>query len=140
LTDAATEVVTEARWFRWRFDGGEGRKSSSRQWSSLTRCCCGQSVAGGNGPWRTVVRRSGGRGRRWRSVLGVRAAKEKKGNGLSSVCWCYWAEEGGSKSRRGHGARRQRGGGGRGVRRRLDRSRAAWRAREVPEERGLGWR
>jgi hypothetical protein len=140
LTEAAAEVVTAARWFRWRFDDGEGRKSSSNQRSSLIRCYCGQSVAGGNSPRRTVVRRSGGRGRRCRSVLGVRAAKEKKGNGLSSVCWCYWAEEGGSKSRCGHGARQRRGSGSRAAGRRLDRSRAAWRTWEVPEERGLGRR
>jgi hypothetical protein len=35
---------------------------------------------------------------------------------------------------------RQRGGGGRAAGQRLDRSRAAWRAREGPEERGLGRR
>jgi hypothetical protein len=46
-------------------------------------------------------------------VFGARvcAAREREGNGLSTICWCCWAEEGGKKSRRGRGIRQRRGGG-----------------------------
>jgi hypothetical protein len=74
------EVVT-ARWFRrgsghekWPGSIGGVRESSPGG-------CSGQWEADGGGPRRTEGHRSGGRGRRWCSVLEVRAEKEKERNG-----------------------------------------------------------
>jgi hypothetical protein len=120
---------TTAGWFRWKSGHEEwpGSVSEVRERSPGGRSV--QWEADGGGPRRTEGRRSGRRRRRWCSGLGVRAAREREGNGLSAVCWCYWAEEGRKKSRRGHGTRQRRGG-----------SRVApglaWRARERPAGEG----
>jgi hypothetical protein len=60
-------------------------------------------------------------------MFGARGARgrEREGNGLSAVCWCYWVEEGRKKSRRMHETRRRRGGGRAALG-------LAWHARESP--------
>jgi hypothetical protein len=71
---------TTARWFRW--------KSSHEEWPGSVSEVRGSSPGGRSGEWkvdggsprRIEGRQSGGRGRRWCSVLGVRAAKEKERN------------------------------------------------------------
>jgi hypothetical protein len=70
-------VEVRPREVAWSVSGVRG--NSPGGWS-------GQWEADGSGPRRTESRRSGGRGRRWCLVPGVRAAKEREGNGMSAVC------------------------------------------------------
>jgi hypothetical protein len=75
------EEVATVRWFRWESGREEWPGSVSGVRGSSLGGCSGAGRAGVSCPRRIGGRRSGGRGRRWCSRLGVCAAREIEGNG-----------------------------------------------------------
>jgi hypothetical protein len=75
------EEVATVRWFLWESGREEWPGSVSGVRGSSPGGCSGAGRAGVSCPRRTEGRRSGGRGRRCWSGLGVCAAREREGNG-----------------------------------------------------------
>jgi hypothetical protein len=123
------EEVATVRWFRWGSGREEWLGSVSGVRGSSLGGCSGAERAGVSCPRRTGGRRSGGRGRRWCSGLGVCAARRSEEAPAFATVAARWrlgevaggvscvgkARGEGNRAGRGRGRRVERPGAGGGA-------------------------